>query len=90
MSRRGDAMTYYVSDADIRDLQRIVERGPITPSPKVAPKLDLMLDYAMRITAGCPCEPCLQRRTCQQECEVFTAWIRHCDRGRSYPKPATH
>jgi hypothetical protein len=90
MSRRADALGYWVTDADIRDLQRIAERGPITPSPRVAPKADPMLDYAMRITAGCPCERCLQRQTCRAECETFTAWIRHCDRGRSYPKPATH
>lgn len=90
MSRRADALTYYVSDSDIRALQRIMgvtEVIPREPPPK--PKFDPLLAYAMRITANCPCENCLQRRTCAEECRVFTAWVRVTDRGRRYAAPAT-
>ena len=86
MSRRAEALTYYVSDGDIRALQRLMGDRP---SPRVRfERHDPVLDYAIRITANCPCENCLQRRTCAEECGIFTAWVRVADRGRRYAAPA--
>jgi hypothetical protein len=79
MSRRASDLGYHVSDSDIETLARLV--GPHRAIPRPPPRPDPRMDYVMRLTAGCPCDPCLQRRTCAEECVLFDAWVRACDRG---------